>query len=221
MDDRYDQEASNEDDANQFVRESRVDLYVCPSDQAMDELVRPVWGTPRDRDCRYQPSSYRCVTGRSDGHPNWWDCQQEEWSTGVNPLPHGWRGVLHHVGTAGLTCETFAAVRDGTSNTLAIGERHIFPDRKERGTMWAATAVYYNAGTAVPQSRILMVDYIGCKEMDPDNFNECKRGWGSFHPGGINFAAADGAVRFLSLNIDMNLFCELASIAGSEVGQLP
>ena len=120
-----------------------------------------------------------------------------------------------------MTCETFAAVRDGTSNTLAIGERHIFPDRKERGTMWAATAVYYNAGTAVPQSRILTVDYIGCKEMDPDNFNECKRGWGSFHPGGINFAAADGAVRFLSLSIDMNLFCELASIAGSEVGQLP
>jgi len=105
----------------------------------------------------------------------------------MNRLPYGWRGVLHHVGTGGLTCERFASVCDGTSNTLAIGERHIKTNREERGTMWAATAVYYNAGTAVPQSRTLMVDYFGCKRIDPENYNECKRGWGSFHPGGINF----------------------------------
>ena len=57
--------------------------------------------------------------------------------------------------------------------------------------------------------------------VDPANENECKRGWGSYHPGGINFAACDGSVHMLSRNIDMELFCQLASIAEHKPAALP
>ena len=43
----------------------------------------------------------------------------------------------------------------------------------------------------------------------------------SFHPGGLQFALCDGSVRFVSKSVDMNLLADTASIAGSEVAQLP
>jgi len=219
--DTYDQSMPNEAPENRATRESSVSIYLCPTDLDTDQLVVPAWGTPRDAGCSYARGSYRCVAGRADRHPNWWDCKQVEWPTGMNPLPNGWRGVLHHVGTGGLVCERFASLQDGSSNTLAFGERHVNSERLNRGTMWAATAVYYNMGTAVPESRTLFVNYDECVAIDPPNDNECKRGWGSYHSGGINFAACDGSVHMLSRNIDMGLFCQLASIAEHKPSALP
>ncbi len=217
----YNQSKANEAPENKTTRETFVSIYLCPSDLATDRLVLPAWGTPHDENCTYARGSYRCVAGRSDGHPNWWDCKQVEWPNGMNPLPAGWRGVLHHVGTGGLTCERLSSLNDGSSSTLAFGERHIKPDQLDRGTMWAATAVYYNMGTAVPESRTLLVDNDECVAVDPVNDNECKRGWGSFHSGGLNFAACDGSVHLLSRNVDMELFCQLCSIAEGKPAALP
>ena len=76
-------------------------------------------------------------------------------------------------------------------------------------------------GTAVPESRTLLVDYEECVAIDPANENECKRGWGSFHSAGINFAACDGSVHMISRNIDLGLFCQLASIAEGETAAMP
>ena len=45
--------------------------------------------------------------------------------------------------------------------------------------------------------------------------------WGSFHPGGANFAYVDGSVHFLSEDIDLNAYEALASRNGQEVAQLP
>ena len=41
--------------------------------------------------------------------------------------------------------------------------------------------------------------------------------YGSFHPGGANFAYADGSVHFLSDDIDPLLYVVLASRNGDEV----
>lgn len=42
-------------------------------------------------------------------------------------------------------------------------------------------------------------------------------GFSSYHPGGANFALADGAVRFLSENIDSGTLDDLTTRAGGEV----
>ena len=49
------------------------------------------------------------------------------------------------------------------------------------------------------------------------NANYCKYGWGSFHPGGIQFLFGDGHVRSLPSSIDLNVFIALSTIAGGEV----
>ncbi|TVS18955.1 MAG: DUF1559 domain-containing protein, partial [Planctomycetaceae bacterium] len=51
--------------------------------------------------------------------------------------------------------------------------------------------------------------------------HECSRGFGSYHPGGSNFALADGSVRFVSETINMEILSAAASIAGRENVQLP
>ena len=48
--------------------------------------------------------------------------------------------------------------------------------------------------------------------------NPCKRGIGGHHAGGVNFAMADGSVRFISYNIDINALAAMATIAGNELG---
>ena len=43
----------------------------------------------------------------------------------------------------------------------------------------------------------------------------------SWHTGGANFGMADGAVRFVGENIDINVYRALATIQGGEVANLP
>ena len=49
----------------------------------------------------------------------------------------------------------------------------------------------------------------------------CKRGWGSFHPAGFNFLVCDGSVHFIPETIDVDVFGQLATIAGGETASLP
>jgi hypothetical protein len=166
------------------------------------------------------------VSGRSNGHHDvseggWWDGYEYH-----NISNHGWRGVLHVVGPGtsasypSLGCEAFSSIRDGTSTTLMIGELHhpiLGRQRKEnRGTFWSYSYTSYNSSQATPFSATLLTtDWRRCIDGVPSD-NLCKRGWGAFHPGAINFSLADGSVVSIPTTIDMNLFCALASIDGGE-----
>ena len=62
-----------------------------------------------------------------------------------------------------------------------------------------------------------MGDYDACCAVGGDGSDfPCRRGWGSPHPGGLNFILCDGSGTFVNTSIDMNLFAELATIAGGE-----
>jgi prepilin-type N-terminal cleavage/methylation domain-containing protein/prepilin-type processing-associated H-X9-DG protein len=223
--DQYVQEAFNVDPVNQPVCQTFIEAYACPSDIEVNMLRRPQSG-PRTFDYRY--GSYRAMSGRSNGHVNdaagrggWWDGYE------YGAIPKTWRGIYHVVGPGNpnasppsprLTCEKFSTIGDGSSGTLAFGELHLPKDQTNRGTFWAYTYTSYNKSAATPYSGMLLANFFWdrCVPAVPTN-NICKRGWGSYHPGGINFATADGSVDFVSLTIDMLVFCSLASIDGGEV----
>ncbi len=221
--DKYDMNAYNEDPENQEVREAVVSVYACPSDGSANKLTKPDSGPGGTHNGQtgneqtgilYRRGSYRSMQGRSDG-TGWWDGSQND------HFPRNWRGVLHTVGTDGLTCESFANIRDGTSNTLMVGEMSSVT-HQNRATFWAYTYGGYNTSAAVPESRTLLNDYDKCVAIGGSGgSNPCKRGWGSFHPGVIHFALCDGSVRTINTNIDMELFCQLATIAGGEPVQVP
>ena len=217
--DRYDQSAYNEDPVNEFVRQTQMTPHRCPSEMETDKLDIPDSGPGNDLRLLYRRGSYRCMEGKSDG-TGWWDAHDNDCHL-PGGFPKSWKGVLHTVGTNGLKCESINDITDGTSHTLAVGEMATYTYAPRR-TFWAYTYTSYNMSAAVPQTRTLLVDFEQCVRVGGlGGSNPCKRGWGSFHPGGIGFLLCDGSVQFLLSDIDMNLFCDLATIAGGEEARLP
>ena len=221
--DLYDQNAYNEQDGlnggSKIVRETQVASYTCPSDGNAKKLGQPSSGPGQS--LQFHRGSYRCVVGRTDdglsGY-SFWDAL----SPSQTPLPDSFRGVLHVVGIPDLhwTTETIADVRDGTSNTLMVGEKVFDDEHVDNGVFWAYSYGYYNAGHAMPYSGSLLYDTDKCLPTVPTG-SYCVRSFATIHPGGIPFVLCDGSVRSISKNIDIQLFCNLATIAGRETTQLP
>ena len=86
--------------------------------------------------------------------------------------------------------------------------------------IWAFAYTSYNlSDVTIGQPRTLIADFDQCSAVpSPKNNNQCKRAWGSLHSGGtLNFAFADGSVRTISKNIDMNFVMPaLGSIGNGE-----
>jgi prepilin-type N-terminal cleavage/methylation domain-containing protein/prepilin-type processing-associated H-X9-DG protein len=151
------------------------------------------------------------------------------WGTVLGP-PDGFtlgagttRGFFDYRG--GSKPPSIAAVTDGTSNTFIVGE--VLPSNAADSNFWMFNGAYagatvplgFNANTVVPvaggpcssstwQSQSSVV---GCR------FGASAKGFVSAHPGGSNFAFADGSVHFLKNSINQYTYCALASKAGGEI----
>jgi len=217
--DRYDFTKFNESPENAFVRETSVVVYSCPSDVNLGMKGTPQSGPGNT--LQYATGSYRAVSGKSDGviRPH-----GRYWFDVANDLPITWRGPLHHVGTPGYRTERIDDVRDGTSHTWMVGEYASLPCGLEpvcnRTTFWAYTYTSYNQSSACPDcgERTMLPDFEECN-MHPGagSIDACKRGWGSFHTGGLHFLMCDGSVRFVSNSIDRQTFGNMATIAGGDL----
>jgi prepilin-type N-terminal cleavage/methylation domain-containing protein len=133
--------------------------------------------------------------------------------TGVLPVAHGnYSGsaaVLHECSRTRLT-----DIRDGTSQTLLIGERRYLSTLNGDVTSsWCGTItsdIEYLPYQSLPHVRVFPGDGIN----DNDRFN-------SRHPGGVHFLVADGSVQLLSDSLDRSVYYALSTPAGSESVSLP
>ncbi len=222
--DRYDQNAYNEAAANAFVREQIVSAYCCPSDKHSTKLEAPESGPGSG--LNYRHGSYRGVGGSHWDEANRQNVGGMSWQipgqSGTSfSTPAKLAGIYHKVRPGHsaqiANCEKMRSITDGTSNTLAFGEQ--YADRTtRRGTFWAYSYTTYNCSEAYPISANLL-EYDACRALG--GWSECISGWSSLHPGGINFAAADGSVHFLSTTIDIYLFNNLSTMGGGEAVQMP
>jgi prepilin-type N-terminal cleavage/methylation domain-containing protein/prepilin-type processing-associated H-X9-DG protein len=121
---------------------------------------------------------------------------------------------------------TIAKITDGTSKTLAVGERtYIFwgwmdgikfestPNHAIGNE--AAKNVVYPINSDVNQIGYWVDDYNAPVNLQKLMLNDLF--FGSLHPGGAQFCFADGSVHMLQDSIDFNVYQDLASIAGDEV----
>ena len=187
-----------------------VPVYNCPSDDYAVRLENPASGAKVNK--AYRHSSYRGVTGIGR-YAEYFDNNQ--WGTN---LKSNHRGVLHSVGTNGLLHESMASITDGTSNTLMIGE-YMTRTTTRRGTFWAYSYTCYSLGSIGSEARMYIPDYDLCSSIPGDDgSNACKRAFGSFHPGGINYAMADASVRLINTgSIDLlNVMMPMGTMAGGE-----
>jgi prepilin-type processing-associated H-X9-DG protein len=129
-----------------------------------------------------------------------------------------------------------ADVADGTSNTFLFGERsHRDPEYNritqislptwyplESVGMWAA--VFALNGGNLPQhllSTPVLINYRTPPSGDADQARDRLCAFGSGHPGGANFAFADGSVRFLSDQTSLTTLQALSTRAAGEVVDVP
>jgi prepilin-type processing-associated H-X9-DG protein len=181
----------------------------------------------------FMPATYRAVSGASYGGSDWWSNpsnpddggSNENWDDATQ-LPAlmahfpGDRGVMH--ATDPLTPgqpERIANITDGTSNTLMVGE-YATKNTPGRRTFWAYAYTSYNQSVVTFNAPwTLQADFAACAATpNPSGSNQCKRAWGSFHTGGLNFAFCDGSVHTVSRSVDMlYVLPALATIQGGEV----
>ena len=108
---------------------------------------------------------------------------------------------------------TLLKILDGTSNTFMIGE-----DVPEL-IAWNAWA-YANGATAtcaIPPNVGVSIPPLGTANWGdwPNRYS-----FRSYHTGGLNFALADGSVRFVSETIPLQLYRAMATISGGEAMEL-
>ena len=111
-------------------------------------------------------------------------------------------------------------VTDGTSSTLAAGERSfLYADAAWVGSVTGAQLVP-NPGSGLTVQLDVAANYVlghtGESFNGPGGRNE-PNSFYSNHVRGVNFVFADGHVQFISQTIDMNAYQFLSTYAGGEV----
>jgi prepilin-type N-terminal cleavage/methylation domain-containing protein/prepilin-type processing-associated H-X9-DG protein len=198
--------------ANSTTRLTRIQAFLCPSDEA--QIFNQVSGTT------FVPMDMKGSYGLNWGINTYWD---QGFGDGKVAAPfymsYGAR---------------FAAITDGTSNTLAMMEMRQAPspngnppaiDRRAR--LWNDDSVNYQISTHIgPNSRA--PDYGVCVN-DPGNGLPCLTnlssgdsrsfymGSRSRHPGGVNVLLCDGSVRFTKDTIGMSVWQAISTMNAGEV----
>lgn len=118
---------------------------------------------------------------------------------------------------------------DGTSNTIAIGERQYFDpvfdsdptvnDRiRDWGWVWFGAEGDSMLGTSVPINFQLPKNFATLGGSTQQVlFEDRINAFGSMHTGGANFGMADGSVQFISQNVSSIVIRALGTRAGGEV----
>ncbi len=128
----------------------------------------------------------------------------------ADPGPAGQDGLDHGNGifyrSDGNRRLTLQHIMDGTSGTFMIGESMHSYDMHCGGWPYPN---YVNATCAIP---------LNYQDPPPSDYTDWPNRYSfhSNHTDGANFALADGSVRFVSNNINLNLYRAMATIAGGE-----
>jgi prepilin-type N-terminal cleavage/methylation domain-containing protein/prepilin-type processing-associated H-X9-DG protein len=215
--DQYDHTKFNEDPVNAPVREAEVPGHTCPSDEGVGELGVPASGPASGLQIQYRRGSYRANTGKTL-NAAWWGAQSAGQMFDKFPWPGGWRGPMYTIGAINYDVVKLSQITDGTSDTFLVGEM-ASATNPQRRTYWAYSYAAFNKSMITTQSRTLLADYDQCVKIGgPGGDSPCKGGWGSLHPGGLQFVYVDGSVRWFNESTDMEVFAAQGTIANADPG---
>jgi hypothetical protein len=121
----------------------------------------------------------------------------------------------------------FNDVLDGLSNTLFIGEKHVHQRNlgHTQGPDWAGTQIcfdncLYNGSGPLTSGRPAGPGFALASGKDPCGDGSSAR-FGSWHPGGVNFALGDASVHSLNFATSDTVLKKLATRKGGEAIELP
>jgi len=200
--------------SNGWAAKQFIPVYKCPSDTS-DKIMagRANYGGT------WAVNSYKGVAGANWAWGNWISpatFNRTRWGITSNGLDTG-NGLLFR-GNGFPYSNGFHNITDGTSNTFAIGEA--VPKYSTHTWWWwfngstATCSVPLNAAAVCATTPGASKDQllVQCAGDWPNNYS-----FFSQHTGGGHFCMADGAVKFVSDNIDTTLYRGLSTIDGGEV----
>jgi prepilin-type N-terminal cleavage/methylation domain-containing protein/prepilin-type processing-associated H-X9-DG protein len=197
---------------NTFV----IQLFICPSD-----------GNTMSADGTRALGNYLGVNAPNTDQRDYWNTSTDgvfvyQCHNTVNVSISDPRAVVNTNGPP----TTIASITDGTSNTLAVGERPSYPSLPEPGYCGAWGYSEVDSAMGLPNTRQWCatkdINGIACpggkqwfQPGTPGNYCDANHFW-SRHPGGGNWLFCDGSVRFLTYNIGTGTQAALATKAGGE-----
>jgi prepilin-type N-terminal cleavage/methylation domain-containing protein len=191
------------DPANLAAREQGLTVFLCPSDSYSDKsfVVRDDASSPIER---YAAASYAANWGPATATVN------------LDDTPLDSRGVFYRNSRT-----RFGDILDGTSNTLALGERTNGPIP----TINPSAGGHSNFETAWPAA-VRDVDdpeddhghmVLFETQFRPNQAGGDDKGLSAPHVGIAQFGLCDGSVRAISENIDANVYNALGTRAGRDI----
>jgi prepilin-type N-terminal cleavage/methylation domain-containing protein len=210
---------------NKALRETTVEAYLCPTSKPEARIIVPDTGSKE----LWAVSSYKANSGRARGSSSieYWDEPRVD-DVAKTRMPTSWQGPMHvtiepRVGyqrkRSELVPVKLRKISDGLSNTFLVGE-YATASRPERNAFWAYAYSSYNQSGGFRESRTLLADYDRCLAIGGGGQDTCKRGWGSFHPGVIQFVLCDGSVTTIDEYISMDVFVAATTIQDGELETL-
>jgi prepilin-type processing-associated H-X9-DG protein len=213
------------------VYQTIINTYQCPSDDTLKLFTNLAWVTITNLGGMYTGAATCYVANWGDmrvGYPIF------DQYTG-DPLVNGglswgcnntFRGMFGDCSQGAVV--TIAAVTDGTSNTLLVGENSPYYNGSLMWTngdgIYSSTAIPLNWRTNLQDGQvdvdgtICSLQYLNSIQ-SPHCFRNQTYNYGfkSKHPGGGNFAMSDGSARFVKQSINPRTFNALGSRAGGEI----
>lgn len=176
--------------ANGRAREISLELFQCPSDVTPVEYFRLASeDDPAEILAELPIANYVGVFGTGELH----ECEE------LGPGQICWgNGLFYH-----LSNSRFADIRDGTSQTIVLGER-----ASEHGySTWMG---------AVPEGEESVARILGIADHPPNAVEGHLDDFSSQHPGGVHFVFGDGSVKILTNEIELPVYRAMATIGDGD-----
>ncbi len=182
---------------NMTIQRTQINALLCPSDSGAWQIDSPTtWANFSGFQVAH--SSYSGCTG------TW-----SHWAWNPTSTPSLAALVAQDNGIFFVNSRTrIADVTDGTSHTILVGERMLYDRYRPETNWWFAGwvgASLFDTLTAMNPQRLVAIASLPAP--DPNGWpgvedNALWNSASSRHPGGANFAMADGSVKFLKETIE-------------------
>ncbi|RUL88122.1 DUF1559 domain-containing protein [Tautonia sociabilis] len=209
---------------NRTVTTTLINALICPSDGAMPSDPSLYSGVTWH--------NYTCNFGNADIYQSL-GTVPGGYTVGIYPDVAQWQGApfsdsddTQNFYPSRKRVYDFASIRDGTSNTLLVGEVIKGKGGDLRGFTWwgdaVSTSTYLTPNSSLPdvQNSAGYCKYplednppcVAATSVMPPTY-----AFRSRHPGGVNMGFADGSVRFIKNTINLYTWRALGTTRGGEV----